>query len=844
MAKKGTKQEKTGLGAIGSGTTATSVKFALHNFKGEPVEFYVVDMHSPPQATPQKSIGHLIMILDRSGSMYGTIQEAKALIEKVFTLEEYNNEDLLVSLISYSSSGDVTTHFTRTPVCEIMKPGNRYVETIRQIQATYLTCASQAMREAIKAIGKETTCICLETDGFFNHPSPVLEQRAFDSLIEQIKPMKHVMVNAIAFGGYADYGLLSRIANALCGKCIKANSLKEVYDTLHDTASLLAGSLQPAIVVSPEGADYTTILSVAQRRVNGTTVDMTIRGARPEDNLQVFRYRKMSKATWDKNKGEVVAHHPAVYALARTKLAEGKLNVAKYTLMATRNKSLIERHAKALTAEQLTNFALDLEGCLYDNAVPELQENYGLGAERMAVVDLCRLLDAHRGGFTVDLKAMLYKRRGIKKLQGQWSKDEGATTFVPAAYDAVPDDIATAVRVSAFELNNQNATINMRVARFARLVDSDRKEVAAVAGVPLQGRLKLYRNYTLVGDGNVNVDYLPINIADKVLHAKLVAGGVLPDEPYDFRKSYMLPLGELPVVAFNQNFDIDADVILKLVGLRALRSLFASFAPEAKGDTGPWSAEQLEDLKQHYLTPGLSFQPPTTNPYRDLEGALRDGSVDARVNYEVAVGTPAVLSLADMPSANEFFARRYQLRDSAGECLKKPKVVDLVCDAYAVELKDTKRQKPNGFDNLLFPIYQGFLGMGDKAAYEEVLSFAGINKADRAKLCKGARNLTAASLVAALEKLEVATEKLYAEHIRPLAFYIGSSGLTPDNWEGKVQMLTEEQLVSIFPSLKPKKEATYFFLGEAGVLVTVFCETAYFSTPKGVEEANRLQKDV
>jgi hypothetical protein len=218
-------------------STPQAFQFVTRDFFGNPVDYYVVEDHLPPAPVPQRQMSHHVVVVDVSGSMYGEISNTRSIIEKVMTVEEFANADQHVSLISYSSKGDVTVHFDHVPVKKVLATGSSYVEQIRSLRAKALTCASQAFELALSLVRKdETTAITLHTDGFFNDPTPLSEQRTFDALIERARPVRNLFVNAVAYG-YADFPLLSKIANAVSGKAVRASSTKEVFEALHDTSA-------------------------------------------------------------------------------------------------------------------------------------------------------------------------------------------------------------------------------------------------------------------------------------------------------------------------------------------------------------------------------------------------------------------------------------------------------------------------------------------------------------------------------------------------------------------------------------------------------------------------------
>ena len=82
-------------------------------------------------------------------------------------------------------------------------------------------------------------------------------------------------------------------------------------------------------------------------------------------------------------------------------------------------------------------------------------------------------------------------------------------------------------------------------------------------------------------------------------------------------------------------------------------------------------------------------------------------------------------------------------------------------------------------------------------------------------------------------------KEVFRDKLSPLVFYVGATGLLPDELDVKAQ--TADQLQAKYPDLalsKDEKEGTFFEIGNT--VVTVFAETADFSTEKGLEEIKKL----
>ena len=144
------------------------VKFATRNYSGEKVDCYLVEERDPPKAEPKAEVGHLVLVLDRSGSMYGDrIEEAKWAIQRAVTLQGFLHEQTRISFYGYSSDGDVTEYWHDWPANDILLS---HASTIQSIQAGGLTCVTQVLDEVMQGVGDETTAIVLAGVGALGFP--------------------------------------------------------------------------------------------------------------------------------------------------------------------------------------------------------------------------------------------------------------------------------------------------------------------------------------------------------------------------------------------------------------------------------------------------------------------------------------------------------------------------------------------------------------------------------------------------------------------------------------------------------------------------------------------------
>jgi len=821
------------------------MKFALHNYGGKPVRFFTVESQD---VTPDPSAGatapsHHIAVLDVSGSMWGDLDQVKSVIEKVFTAEEFNDPSMKISLLTYSSNGDCRVHFEKVTVEEVMAPGSPHLAEIRNLRVRGLTGMSQALVEAEKLIDDaEVTCISLHTDGYANDPSPYREAQSIVAAVEAIERHPNVFCNTVGYRSWCDFALLAAIANRLSGKSMQASNAREVYKALHDTQTLLAGQMSPVIEAGIGGFDFMTFVSKKGGKVLGSTKPLTVRGLSGDDDATVYRYKEVDEAAYNAASGPIcdgLTEPTALLAFAKAQIALGNLNTAKFAMVSTRIGGLIHRNARALVASEVASMATDIEAYLLGDKGESLTTGYGLGDTGPAVLDLLSVLNTYRGSLRVNVAKLAngYTRRGLKRVPGK-RNDQGV--IEPPTHKLQTPRDNTAVAVSGFDINRDTATANIRLVEDGKLMETATgNPVGEVAGIKLD--LKSYRNYTLVGDGAINVAVLPFRTSDKRCFAALKTMGLVQGD-FDPNQEISIPLGDMPLVDYDQEFgDMVPDLFEDIAKLTVLQKLLSGLTA---GTSEALTAEQIADLKACYISPAMYFTPPTTTPYADLAQALATGEVDTKLSYKVKLGTPDITNVGKLKSGNAYLQRRFDLTASDGTKVKKPKLSDWWADGNAWSLKSlSARTKLDAVDELSFPIYEGFLRTGSDAALRDALEAAHADVDAFMDVLAGGMDADEALGVfkAALGQVNAAIDALYAEHLTPLAFYIGATGLMP---EGFGSAMTADQLVEAFPAVKlakAEKEGTFYKVPGTGMILGVFTKAEHFSTERGLEAAKALQ---
>jgi len=817
-------------------------KFPLYNYAGNPVKHYLVKANpielSEQVESQQRS--HHILLVDRSSSMQDQIEELKDTLLKLLTLEEYNSDHMKISLLSYASQGDLTTHFAKVPVSEVMKIGSPYREAIGNIKAGGKTCMSQALEEAVHLVDdQELTVVTLHSDGYPTDPSAMYENLSIYRVCNELKA-KNVFVNTIAHSDNSDFTILSNIAQTMSGTCTQAMNIKMVYDALHQTSSLLSQQTAASIESLIEEADFQVFVSRASGKILGSSKDLLVGGCVPGDEFLQYKYFEVDQDTYEQTDAPVCGEEDDVYyldplmAFAYAQLCQGKLNTAKYALISSRDLTLLEKHIYALTNPELRQFALDLQKAVLTDALADHDYllEYGMPSELLPTLDLIGLLGKYSRDLRVNLEDLQdgYIRRGVRRIPG--TVREGV--FQRPEISTRRREEEEYVQVRSFSINRNNATIDMSIAQPIDLVKYNGEEetiIDSVEGISLD-KLQDYRTYTLVSDGLINVPTLTLKITSKATFRALVKAGLVEGE-YEPNTGYIIDLMERPLVDFEQTFDSIDGQFDNLARLRALSSILSACT---KTRSEQYTDNQLKALKEVFVTPSLNISFPTVYEYASFglskDQAFEQGLLETRVGYKVNFGSKDILNLSKIHSANKFLDSQYIVKIHDAK-ISKPKFTDIYFQEAATFTHKDKR-KTSKVDELMKPLFDDFLGLRSNGSLQQLLETNDIQGFE-----EGLELLTkrawehqdeAIEILSSLRKaVDYQIAKLFRSYICPLVFYIGTTGLLPD--ELQPQALSRKVLAEKYPKLKPgaaEKDASFFELGNT--IISIYSKEEFFST--------------
>ena len=738
---------------------------------------------------------HHIVIADRSGSMWGSMQHLQLGLTKLCSADEY--KAVTSTLISYSGSGDVKTHWEEQTAPNLA--------LINDLRPTGLTSLSGALVRAAKMVqaSKGKFVVTVHSDGYVNDPSPRSERASCDRAVNEMAATGRVIVNTIAYGDYCDWSYLASLATAGGGRCLQVQngSLKQLHDALFEGVAGLSGGKYQTVSVSPTPRAFLTLVNDPERRTVTVVDDATSVTVSPAASLVSYFESDPIIGGPDHIEGSrAVGLAALAYAL------KGDVRRAKdYALSA--GFPAFTAHARALVSPQIAAFVAALETAVFASTYEALDPASLLPAPGATAMDVIGVASQYRSSLEVDVKALLaqYKRRGLKKI-----------ACGNPDVKVKPNDPQWA-SLSKFETNRASPVVNMLLTSKATMFVKGEPQ-PRVAGVKLDD-LAQHRNYTLVADGEVTIQSLRVRTADKRAAAAFTAvGGSL-----DADGAWILPLEGRALDRFDDGgFECPTrEDLERLIRLYAVQKVLASLT---KGTSAKYDASTIEELGRFNLTPALNYSAPTKVPYEDLADAIAKGHVDTRTNYEVSWGIDEVRFMSDLPSPNVFFARRFTATGADGVAIKDPKMVpSLRTEGVTIGVKPlTGKTKLNKVDDLWFPLYDQLLGFAPFGDFLTSLCIPG-------PLATLSEEDAEAALAIVAKEIDLAYEGL-----RPGVFYTGCIGAPPESF-GLKQLTPEQFTAETGVKTSPKSEAeALYYRSPDGVVLTVLASVAYFSTPAGL----------
>jgi hypothetical protein len=458
-------------------------------------------------------------------------------------------------------------------------------------------------------------------------------------------------------------------------------------------------------------------------------------------------------------------------------------------------------------------------------------EGDNMETNKISLVEFIQIFTEYRHNIIVNIKHLQehYQRTSVKRVRGV--RDTNGELIQPWLQTENVDQ-AEYVGMGEFHFNRNTATINMLIKRKVKLAKSaDQTPTLEVAGL-LVNDLNSFNNYTIVSDGKINVKSLQVKISSKKAFDLLKEKGVLNAKNFDFRAEYTIQLDNLPLVATDIYYSSIDGLFNQLAEIKVLISIISA---HLKRESDVFVKEQLDEFKKYYLSKNIYINFPTTNEYTDIHTALINGTVESRLSYKIDIGSQDILNFSKLHSANKFLNRMYRFYDKhTQELITKASFEMAFNQNLAVRQRLlSSRIKITKVDELMKPIFDDFLGLEQNGVVADILKKVGADTLAQLLQDKQAgKQIDKEEMVAALTvantQLEEYAEKIYQGKISPLVFYIGCTGVLPENMSTKA--MTAEEAAVKYPNLqfsKNEQQSTFFAVGDS--IIGIYTKTEYYS---------------
>lgn len=474
-----------------------------------------------------------ILVIDRSGSMYGTlsglVEDLKGVVRGLRT-----GDTVTVGWFSSEGQWDWALKGFRITGDQDYSILEKSLDSMKSTLGT--TCFSEIFSDVENVVKdlsvfSDSFSLHLMTDGY-----PVVSnyQKEIAAIMRAVDSI-HGKVGSsliVGYGYYYNKELLAQVAERAGGSLIHSSDLSTYKGSLSVFLESASGRPKRKIDVG-DSADGDLVFWV-----NGSFVQSSLIG---KDGTALIDPAVSSAYVLGKNPiGEDGAvEDSAVYAASLLLSQKAKADLALECLGKVGDKALIDDLFNAFSHEEYARTELRLLSAAIDPAdrfKAGKVSKYLPKADAFCLLDLLDLLDqAH---FHPTHPSFQYRRIGQKM-----DKKNGYPDF-----KASPD---AKVPVSAFTWHESKLNLSLlaKVPGKVELLDKeiDGKLVSPEdVGISRVYPVSIWRNYTLVKDGNLNVQVLPVSVPESTFQA--LKDRDLLFGTWEEGKVYELRLDRLPIV--------------------------------------------------------------------------------------------------------------------------------------------------------------------------------------------------------------------------------------------------------------------------------------------------------
>lgn len=626
---------------------------------------HVLSNKSAPAKPVETPVNH-VAIIDCSGSMYYDLPNIREQLKK--RIPKLLGEKDTLSVIWFSGRGQFGTLLEAEPVSTLkdLQEVNKAVD--RWLRPVGLTGFKEPLEEAgklVDRVGKKNGnpfALFFMSDGCDNQWNRQEILKAAEKTAGGLASSTFV-----EYGYYADRPLLTAMAEKTGGTLIFAQDF-DGYSPLFEGAIQKKVSGAPRVEVPVEGD---VVGAFAFALSGGDLYSFEVSDGKvsvPEDLNEVWYLsssavgnsesdiRSLSKVvskTGDKDdvvdasyaaislfslRAQPKVVYPLLQAVGDVRLIEqfgGCFGKQKYTEFMELSKAAAfggERFLDGWDPEKVPRddafTVLDVLRVLSaddDNRILLDHDLFKYSRISRARLDTDETLTAEEQEKIADLSQRIASEKSVKKLKELNLELAAITGSKQKALKFVADKAKDGYEINNLVFNETRPNVSFGVKKTGTVDLSDRitKEVKK-AGVPSKFPTYVFRNYTVIRDGLVNVEVLPVRLTSasvKALSAEMSSGRAPADLMKKVKGTTVLNLKGLPVVNRNMVKDASAkELFLKeweLTKARASQKVYNSVKKDvvpvvSKGFREVYDQDSAAWLQEQGITDYRGFSPPST----------------------------------------------------------------------------------------------------------------------------------------------------------------------------------------------------------------------------------------
>ncbi|MBP5459658.1 MAG: VWA domain-containing protein [Clostridia bacterium] len=570
------------------------------------------------QAVPAQT--HHVMVVDVSGSMWDDLPRIQEQLKN--KLPTLVNEGDFVSIIWFSGKeqfGALAEKVQINKVTDFDRLNKAIDKWLKPVGMTGFVRPLEEVRRVIEG-GKEACSLMFLTDGYDN-------QWPEEEIIQAVKNLceKVAAATFVEYGWYCNHKLMERMAETIGGVLVFAKDFDE-YDPIFKSVITKSeiGGRKVEIEVGKPLFDL----------VFTPTPDGAVTYAVEDGKVHVPESAGAVYFFTDKEADEnAPVNYRALYQGLAVLVPRRQAPFIRDCLAFTQDKQLFEHSNNRIGKQDMLEYQKELLEAANDETKRFQQgKQAGLKADPNAftIINLLELMTSF--GCKVNLDELKYNRIGRLAERVTEVSDKERAEMEQAIKEAKSAEDLAALQKRALLLTASKQELKFvrsgsewairsvtwnktrpNVSMMFKIDGELELPATAPAGLPRKFKTFIFRNYTIIRDGLINIEELPLVVNDKKAYDFLKSKGFI-DEPFKAGRTYVINLRRTPLI--NENMiqpqtakhycDILYNQMVFEAGKKTATALLNEIVPQdrSKGLRDTYSDDEVAYLQAVGVTDG------------------------------------------------------------------------------------------------------------------------------------------------------------------------------------------------------------------------------------------------